>query len=304
MATNSANLRNLMNQRTAALAGMMDYDCPSFDSYGVCLSFQARYGATETLNEGAGVLAAAIRLSPHLRLGGFIDQSLTRNAPAGLRMNAQPPSFGAFIGFNQREDGLGLQGRISGALNRGDLRVTRAANLENTEAGSGKGRLAGAAVAAEAGYGIALAETLRATPYVGFRYTDVSRAAYGEEAVSGIVDYPVTYAALHQRLGTASLGLRLNGMASDRIGYQLGAGLDYYAFSAASAYAGASAIYGLEAFALPGAALARRASPVGSAAIFYQTDRTQRLTGNVSVRGQAFSAQPSVSVMGGYQAAF
>ena len=159
-------------------------------------------------------------------------------------------------------------------------------------------------MAAEAGYGIALAETLRATPYVGFRYTDVSRAAYGEEAVSGIVDYPVTYAALHQRLGTASLGLRLNGMASDRIGYQLGAGLDYYAFSAASAYAGASAIYGLEAFALPGAALARRASPVGSAAIFYQTDRTQRLTGNVSVRGQAFSAQPSVSVMGGYQAAF
>jgi hypothetical protein len=61
---------------------------------------------------------------------------------------------------------------------------------------------------------------------------------------------------------------------------------------------------GLEAFALPAAALARRASPAGTAAIFYQIDRTQRLTGNVSVRGQAFNAQPSISVMGGYQAAF
>ena len=43
---------------------------------------------------------------------------------------------------------------------------------------------------------------------------------------------------------------------------------------------------------------------MGSAAIFYQIDQNQRLTGNVSVRGQAFSAQPSISVMGGYQAAF
>ena len=219
-------------------------------------------------------------------------------------MLAQPPSFGAFIGFNQRADGLGLQGRVSGGMNRGDLRVTRDASFENTEAGSGKARLTGSAVAAELGYGIAWAGSLRATPYVGFRYTDVSRAAYGESTVSGTVYYPIAYAALHQRLGAATMGLRLNGMASDRVGYQLGAGVDYYAFSAASPYAGSSNISGIEAFALPGAALTRRASPVGSAAIFYQIDQNQRLTGSVSVRGQAFSAQPSISVMGGYQAAF
>ena len=142
-------------------------------------------------------------------------------------------------------------------------------------------------VAAEVGYGIAWAGTLRATPYVGFRYMDAPAPPMPK-----------------LRLGAASLGLRLNGMASDRIGYQLGAGVDYYAFSAASPYAGASAISGLEAFALPGATLGQRASPVGSAAIFYQIDRTQRLTGHVSVRGQAFSSQMAVSVMGGYQAAF
>ena len=217
---------------------------------------------------------------------------------------AQPPSFGAFVGFNQREDGQGLQGRVSAALNRADVRVTRDASLDNSEAGSGKAQLKGSAVAAELGYGIAWAGTLRATPYVGLRYTDVARAAYGEGAAPGTVDYPIAYATFRQRLGAATMGLRLSGMASDRVGYQLGAGVDYYAFSAASAYAGASAISGLEAFALPGAALAHRASPVGSGAVFYQIDRNQRLTGNVSVRGQAFSAQPSVSVMGGYQAAF
>ena len=68
LTANGANLRNLLVQRTAALAGMMDYDCATFDSYGVCLSFQARYSGMETLNEGAGVLTAAYRLSPNLRL--------------------------------------------------------------------------------------------------------------------------------------------------------------------------------------------------------------------------------------------
>jgi hypothetical protein len=49
------------------------YDCATFNQYGVCLSFQARYGAMESLHDGAGVLTAAYRLSPNLRLGGFIN---------------------------------------------------------------------------------------------------------------------------------------------------------------------------------------------------------------------------------------
>jgi len=43
---------------------------------------------------------------------------------------------------------------------------------------------------------------------------------------------------------------------------------------------------------------------VGNVGLHYQIDRTQRLTGNVTVRGQAFSSQTAVNVMGGYQAAF
>ena len=145
---------------------------------------------------------------------------------------------------------------------------------------------------------------MRATPYVGLRYTTVSRAAYGEDAVSGTVDYPISYAALHQRLGVATLGLRLNGMLGESIGYQLGAGLDYYLYRSASPYAGTSLIADMETFALPLAGATRRAAPMGSLALFYQIDRNQRLTGNVTVRGQAFSSQPSISMLGGYQAAF
>ena len=304
LTANGANLRNLMVQRTAALAGMMDYDCPSFDQYRVCLGFQARYSGMETLHDGAGVLTAAARLSPHLRLGGFIDQGATRNMPTGLRQNAQPPSFGAFLGFNQRTDSRGLQGRISAAMNRGDLRVTRDVSLENVEAGDGKARLAGSAVAAELGYAVAWAGALRATPYVGLRYTNVARAAYEEKTTPGAVDFPIAYAAFRQQLGAATMGLRLSGMATDRIGYQIGAGMEYDIWRSMGAYAGAAPIFGLETFALPLADAGRRTKPVGSLALFHQIDANQRLTGNLSVRGQAFSSETAVSLMGGYQAAF
>ena len=43
---------------------------------------------------------------------------------------------------------------------------------------------------------------------------------------------------------------------------------------------------------------------MGSLALFHQIDANQRLTGNLSVRGQAFSSETAVSLMGGYQAAF
>ena len=304
LSANSASLGAAMAQRVTTLANMMDYDCPAFDHYGVCLSFQARYSAMDSRNDGAGVLTTAWRLSPQVRLGGFIDQAPARNSVAGLKMDAQRPSFGAFLAFGQKPDGRGLQAKLSGAMNAGDVTVTRSSSLADTEAGSGKARLDSFAAGAELGYGVAWAGALTTTPYVGLRYTQTTRGAYQEAATQGMVDYPISYNAFHQRLGTATAGLRLNGMVSERIGLQAGAGVDFHFHRPSSAYTGASAIYGLETFSLPGALTARRLSAVGNAGLFYQIDRTQRLTGNVSVRGQAFSSQPAVSVMGGYQAAF
>jgi len=121
---NSASLGTAMAQRVTTLAGMMDYDCPAFDQYGFCLSFQARYSAMDARNDGAGVLTTAWRLSPQVRLGGFIDQAAARDAGAGLKMNAPRPSFGAFLAFGQRPDGRGLQAKLSGAMNTGDVTVT------------------------------------------------------------------------------------------------------------------------------------------------------------------------------------
>ena len=301
---NAINLRQALNARTAAMAGAMDDDCATFDAEGYCLSFQARYSAMDSMSEGAGVLIGARRLSPQLRLGAFIDYSLVRRDPQGLKFGDPQPLIGAFLGYDQEGEGRGLQGKLTAAMNRGAVSVSRAGGLADTEPGSGKASLNSFGFAGEIGWGLALDGETLVTPYLGLRHTQARRGAYGESAMAGGVDFPLSYAPFSQSLTTATAGMRLKGQLTDKIGFQLGLGAEYDLAQKASAYAGASTIPGLETFALPGAQTSNRFRPVGNVSLFYQIDRTQRLTGNVSVRGQAFSNQMAVSVMVGYQAAF
>ena len=139
---------------------------------------------------------------------------------------------------------------------------------------------------------------------MGLRHTLARRGAYGEKPAEGVVDFPISYAPFSQNLTTATAGLRLKGQVTDQIGFQFGLGAEYDLIQKAGAYAGVSDIPGLESFALPGAETANRFRPMGNAGLFYQIDRTQRLTGSDTARGQAFSSQPAVSMLVGYQAAF
>ena len=143
-----------------------------------------------------------------------------------------------------------------------------------------------------------------ATPYAGIRYSDATRKGYTEGTVTGTVDFPITYDAYYQRLTTATAGVRLSGMFSDKVGYQASLGGEYDLAHKASTYSGTSTIPGLENFALANTGASNRSRVVASAGVHYQLDKTQRLTATVGVRGQAYSSQPSVTTLVGYQVAF
>ena len=239
-----------------------------------------------------------------MRLGAFLDYSLVRRDPQGLKFGDPQPLIGAFLGYDQAGEGRGLQGKLTAAMNLGAVTVTRATGLADTEPGSGKASLNSFGFAGEIAWGLALDGETLVTPYMGLRHTQARRGAYGERALAGVVDFPLSYSPFSQSLTTATAGMRLTGQVTDRIGYQLGLGAEYDLAQKASAYAGASAIPGLETFALPGPDVSNRFRPVGNVSLFYQIDRTQRLTCHVSVRGQAFSNQMAATIALGYQVAF
>ncbi len=305
ISTNSQAVRGLMDRRLTGLAQMSSYDCQTFDRLGFCVSFQARYTGSDGMNEGAGVLTAAYKPTEDVRIGGFVDHKAAEREPTGIRFSNELPTFGAFVGYSQNRDGTGLQGKALGAFQNGKATITRTGSTDlDTEAGAGKAGLNSRVLYGELGYGFATAQAVLATPYVGIRYTTSTRSAYGEETVSGSVDYPISYDSYHQRLTTAVTGIRLAGMLTEKIGYQVGAGLEHDLRRETSKYAGTSSITDLESFSLTTEGPSNRTRGFGSVGLHYQVEKNQRLTGSVGVRHQAYASQPSVSATAGYQLSF
>ncbi len=295
----------VLNRRLTGLANASGHDCRTFDRLGYCVSFQARYTASDGMNEGGGLLTAAYRLTDEIRVGGFIDHRVGEREPTGISFSDERPMFGGFVGYSSNRDGTGLQGKVIGAFQNGDATITRSGSTSlNTESGSGKAGLSAYLVSGELGYGFALSGGMLATPYVGLRHADASRGAYDESTVSGSVDYPLSFKAHHQRLTTAVTGMRLGGMLTERIGYQLGAGVEYDVRRDANDQSGTSSISGLETFSVSTGGSGSRTRGFGSVGLHYQVEKNQRLTGNVGIRSQAYSAEPSLSAMAGYQISF
>lgn len=296
-------LRGVMDRRLSGLALMSSYDCNSFDKHGVCVSFQARDSNFDNFNEGAGVLNAAYRVTPQVRLGAFVDYRGAEKEPSGINFSNDLPTFGAFLRYNQNLNGIGLQAKVLAAFRNGDAMITRGSSLADTEPGSGKASLNSYVISGELGWGFAFSPTMLANPFVGVRYTEAARGAY-TEATTPDVEYPISYDQYSQRFTTATAGLRVSGMFTEKVGYQIGAAIEHDIQREFSAYSGTSTISGLESFSLDTNGANNRTRGVGTLGLFYQAQNNMRLTGNVSVRNQAFSSQTAISAIAGFQVAF
>ena len=298
------NIRNTIALRSSSIALMMDYDCRAFAQYNTCISFGGRYSdLNASTNEGAGILTAAYRVSPSVRIGAFIDHRVTQSKPAGINYSDDTPSVGAFIGYDDHGDGTGAQGKVTAVYNTGKVGVTRQVSSANTEAGSGSSRLTLYAVGAELGWGIQLNDGWVGTPYAGIRQTSSKLVSYAEQLTDS-VKFPISYADYGQRLTTATAGGRIDGRMTERVSIALAAGIERDLRSTMDAYAGTSDIPGLASFSFSTSVNSNRSRAVGSAALSYQIEANQRVSAGVSVRENAYVSQPTRTMQMKYEMAF
>jgi hypothetical protein len=291
-----------LRNRAAVMNSALNHDCLTFDTNGVCIGFNARYSSMDSQNDGAGVMTAAMRLSPNTHLGVCIDYAGKPNTQGAVAYGDEMPMFGGFLGYAEKPDGTSLQGRLSAAYHTGDVTITRPDTLENTEAGSGKTSLTHWAIGAELGYGFAMSKQSNLTPYIGLRYGTAAMAGYTEGS-SDAVQYPITYNGFSQNLTTAIAGLRLSGMLNDKMSYQLSGGIEYDLQSDANAFSWSSTIADI-ASSVPNTANANRLRGNASLALGYAIAPNQKLTTSVSVRGEAYSDEADTNVMAGYEIGF
>ena len=303
LAANSVNLEQAMMERLLAMQSKLQYDCTTFDKYGVCLSASTRLNGTKTTENGGAILAGAYRVSPKWRVGGYVDQELTRHSPRDVRIGVPQPAFGAFVGYNENKNGLGFIARAAASISLGDVVVTRDSSLSGTEAGAGKARLNGYGFSAEIANAFQVANST-ITPYAGYRYIEVGRSSYTENLVTGVVDYPLMYQAVFQRLASTTAGLKVQGMIDSQMGYQVSYGLEHHFCRSVSSYAGSSNISDLKNFSISSTLQPKHKTVASAATLFYQLDKPQRLSVTVSRREQAYVGKPAMLVLASYEGAF
>jgi len=213
-------LRTYYTQQIMAtnFANMNTYDCDLFDSKGVCVSVggQQIYVDNPSSNLTSTVVVAGYKVSPQIRIGGFLNQNINNNTVSSVHMSNANPLMGLFAVWNQSEDHLGYQVKIANAYQDKDISTIREV-VGTSEAGTGSTNLNTQSYVGELSYAfLANEDKTLVRPYAAVRYTRIKQDGYTEQT-TGAVTAPLTYASLEDRSTTALVGVKLNHKLAEKV---------------------------------------------------------------------------------------
>ncbi|MFM1755364.1 MAG: hypothetical protein RL621_268 [Bacteroidota bacterium] len=274
------------------------YDCNLFDVKGMCISAGGRYSTVDnpSSNSTAAVVTLGYKVSPSIRIGGFLDQSVNNNNPTGVHLSNKNPMMGAFAYWNQQPDGLGYQVKIANAYQDKDLSTTRDV-IGTSEAGTGKTSLTTQSYVGELSYAFMYKENTLVRPYFALRHTSIEQDAYTETGVTT----PLTYSALNDRTTSALMGVKFKHAITEKTKLTGSLGVEQDLHHKTDQLT-ASGVSGLTSENFSGNL--HRTRPVASIGATYDIAKTQRLSGEVLVQQLPFQSTAGATAYFNYMIGF
>jgi hypothetical protein len=276
------------------------YDCNLFDVKGMCISAGGRYSTVDnpSSNSSAAVVTLGYKVNSNIRIGGFLDQSVTNNNPTGIDISNKNPMMGAFAYWNQQADGLGYQVKIANAYQDKDLSTTRDV-IGLSEAGRGTTSLNSRSYVGELSYAFMYKENTLVRPYFALRHTTIEQDAYTETGVTT----PLTYSALNNRTTSALMGVKFKHALTPKANLigSLGIEQDLH-HKTDRLTATAAGIAGLTSENL--SSDLHRTRPVASLGATYDIAKSQRLSGEVLVQQLPFQSTAGATAYVNYMIGF
>ena len=288
---NSASLiSNFPNSNT--------YDCNLFDAKGMCISAGGRYSTVDnpSSNNSAAVVTLGYKVSPNIRIGGFLDQSVNTHSPTGIDISNKHPMMGAFAYWNQNADGLGYQVKLANAYQDKDLSTIRDV-IGTSEAGRGNTSLNSRSYVSELSYAFMFKESTLVRPYFALRYTTIEQDAYTETGVTT----PLTYSALNDRTTSALMGVKFKHALTPKTNLIGSLGVEQDLNNKTDRLT-ASGISGLTSENFSGNLHHTR--PVASIGATYDIAKAQRLSGEVLVQQLPFQSTAGATAYFNYMIGF
>jgi len=292
-------LQNIYTLQNSVLANSFSYDCNVFDVNNVCISAGGRntaVSAANGLNNTSALLIAAYHILPSVRLGAYADQNLSvNNAGSTVSLGNNTPLIGLFGAWNERQDGVGSEVKVSLAYGQKNTTITRAV-VGTSEAGSGSSQLNSQGAQVLARYGFGVADNVIISPYAGIRYTQNNMGGY-TEGTSATVTAPLTYSALNTNATTALAGVGASYRGIPKTNFFASAGVETDTNTANGTYS-ATGVTGLTPINFNANPVNTR--PTAMLGASYDVEKSQRIGITSIYRQEAYQATASTTVMATY----
>ena len=301
--TQARRLRSTFNSTMASanFANMNTYDCNLFDKNNMCISAGGRYTSIDnpSSNHSAAVVVLGHKISPHIRIGGFLDQSVNHNMPSGVDMSNKNPMMGAFAVWNHQADGLGFQMKLANAYLDKDVTTSRAV-IGTSEAGRGRTDLNTQSYVGELSYAFNYQDSTIVRPYFALRYTNIKQDSYTEDTTASVTA-PLTYAKLSDRSTSALMGVKVNHALTPKTNLTASLGVEQD-INHKTDQLTASGVADLTSENFNNNI--KRTRPVVSAGAYYAVAKNQRLSGEVYYQQLPFQSTGSATAYVNYMIGF
>lgn len=291
------------NQAIATnFANMNTYDCDLFDAKGVCVSVggQQTYVDNPSSNMTSTVVVAGYKVSPNIRIGGFLNQNINNNTVSGVHISNANPLMGVFAVWNQKEDRLGYQVKIANAYQDKDVTTTRDV-VGTSEAGTGRTTLNTQSYVGELSYAfLANQEKTLVRPYAALRYTSIKQDGYTEQTSAGVTA-PLTYAALADLSTTALVGVKLNHKLAEKVNITGSLGVEQDLHHQVDNLT-ATGVAGLTSENFNNSI--KRTRPVASIGAYYMPVKNQRISADIYYQQMPFQSTGSATAYVNYTIGF
>ena len=300
----ASKLRGVFASQTAVtnFANMNTYDCNLFDEKGMCISVggQQTYVDSPSANMTSAVVVAGYKVSPTLRVGGFLNQNVNSNTGSNVDISNNSPLMGLFAVWNQNENHLGYQVKIANAYQDMDVTTTRDV-IGTSEAGRGKTDLNTQSYVGELSYAFLTNEDKTLVrPYAAVRYTRIKQDGYTERTTSDVTA-PLTYASLSDRSTAALVGVKLNHKLTDKVNLTGSLGVEQDLNHDVDNLT-ASGVSGLTSEAFNNNI--NRTRPVASIGAYYMPVKNQRIAADVYYQELPFQSTAATTAYVNYMIGF
>ena len=299
----SKSLRSSFNATVMSsnYANMNTYDCNLFDKNNMCISAGGRVTTIDnpSSHHSAAVVVLGHKISPHIRIGGFLDQSVNHNMPSGVDMSNKNPMAGAFLVWNHQADGLGFQMKLANAYLDKDVTTSRAV-VGTSEAGRGRTDLNTQSYVGELSYAFTYQEQTLVRPYFALRYTRIKQDGYTEDTTTSVTS-PLTYAKLSDRSTSALMGVKVNHALTPKTNLTASLGVEQD-LDHKSDQLVATGVSGLTSENFNNNI--RHTRPVASLGAYYAVAKNQRLSGDIYYQQLPFQSTDSATAYVNYMIGF